>query len=69
MSAKETVKILLIKRAMTITSLAKKLSEQTGKKYTQQSLAKKINRDTLRYSEMEQISKILNYEIQFNEIK
>ena len=68
MSANETVKILLIKSAMTVTKLAKILTETTNKKYTQQSLSKKILRDTLRYSEMEQIAKILGYEIEFKKI-
>ena len=53
---------------MTVTKLAKILTENTNKKYTQQSLSKKILRDTLRYSEMEQIAKSLGYEIEFKKI-
>ena len=68
MSANETVKILLVKRAMTITELAKRLTDLSGKKYTQQSLSKKILRDTLRFCEIEQIAKILGYKIEFKEI-
>ena len=63
MSSRETVKILLLKRCMTIKKLAEKMSEYTGKKYTRQSLSSKISRGSLRYDEMETIVKILNYKI------
>lgn len=36
MSAKETVKIMLLKRAMTVKKLAEKMSDFTGRKYTRQ---------------------------------
>ena len=34
MPARETIKTLLLQRCMTITELAKKLTELTGKKYS-----------------------------------
>lgn len=63
MSARETVKIMLLKRCMTITKLAEKMSEYTGEKYTRQSLSNKLSRNSLRYDEVEMIAKILNFKI------
>jgi len=68
MSTKETVKILLFKRDMTITTLAEKLTELTGKKYSRSGLSSKISRGYLRYNEMEQIAKILEYKIEFKDL-
>lgn len=68
MSARETVKILLLKRNMTITTLASKLTELTGQKYTRQSLSNKISRSSLKFDEVENIAKVLNYKITFEDI-
>lgn len=67
MSAKETVKIMLLKRNMTITKLAEKMAEHTGQKYTRQSLSSKLSRNSLRYDEVEIIAKILNFKITIEE--
>lgn len=63
MSAKETVKIMLLKRAMTVKKLAEKMSDFTGRKYTRQSLSNKISRSSLKYDEVEIIAKILDFKI------
>ncbi len=63
MPARETVKIMLLKRAMTITKLAEKMSEFTGQKYTRRSLSNKISRSSLRFDEVEIIAKILDFKI------
>ncbi|MBO6180198.1 LLM class flavin-dependent oxidoreductase [bacterium] len=68
MSSKETIKILLYKRGMTITKLAQILTETTGHKYTRQSISNKLARNSIRYNEMEIIAKILNYKIEFVDI-
>ena len=68
MSSKETVKILLVKREMTIKTLAEKLTELTGKNYSRSSLSSKINRSSLNYDEMEDIAKVLGYKIVFEDI-
>ncbi len=63
MTAKETVKIMLIKRNLTVANLAEKMSDYTGQKYTQSSLASKISRGTLRFDEVEIMAKILDFKI------
>ena len=64
-----TIKLLLIKRGMTITELAKRLTELTGKKYSRESLSHRISRSSIRYDEMELIAKILDFEIEFKNKK
>ncbi|MBR1424362.1 hypothetical protein IJ579_02225 [bacterium] len=68
MPAKDTVKILLYKRGLTIKKLAEKLTEATGHKYTRTSLSNKISRSSLRFDEMEAIAKILEYKIVFEDL-
>lgn len=68
MPSRETVKILLFKKNMTITHLATEMTKLTGQKYTRQSLSSKISRSSLRFDEMEVIAKILNYKITFEDI-
>ena len=64
MSVREQVKILLLKRNMTITELAIRMTEYTGKKYSRQNLSNKLSKRTLRYEEFEIIAKILGYRIE-----
>ena len=68
MPAREEVKYLLLKKKMTIIELAKELTEKTGHKYTRQGISNKLHRGTLRFDEVEEIAKILGYEIKFKEI-
>jgi hypothetical protein len=63
MSAKEQLKIMLLKEGLTIKKLAVILSEKTGRYYTQQSISHKLFRGTLRFDEFEDIVKILGYKI------
>ncbi len=65
MPSKEIVKILLIKRGMTITKLAEKLSNFSGKEYSRANLSDKISRSAIRFDEMEKIAQILGYKIEF----
>ena len=65
MPAREDIKTLLLKRCMTITKLAKRLSEATGRKYSRSALSSRLSRNTLKYKEFEQIIKILDFKIDF----
>ena len=69
MSSGKIVRIWLTERYMTITELSKRMTAETGRKYTRQSLSKKISRNSLKYSEMEIIAKILNYKIEFIDLE
>lgn len=61
------VKMLAAKKGITMTSIAKYLSEKSGKKYTIDGLSKKLRADTIRYSEMKLIAEALDYELVFKE--
>ncbi|MBQ8459979.1 hypothetical protein IJ541_07740 [bacterium] len=63
LNAKEIVKLLMSRSAVTQKELAKVLSEKTNKKYTPSSLSHKLGRGTISYDEVNLIFDILGYEI------
>ena len=63
-SAREVVKILLMKNKVSLSKLARMLSTEDKKVY-QQSLSAKLINGTLKYNEMVQICELLGYEIEF----
>ena len=63
MNVREEVKIMLFSKGMTITELAKRMSEMGDKKYTQSLISHKLKSDSLKYSEMKMICEILGYKI------
>ncbi len=65
MDARREVKILLSKRAQTMKALAEKLSEATGKYYSQQNLNYRLRTNSLKLSEMDSICNILGFKIVF----
>lgn len=65
-NAKEVLTIILMKENLSITQLAKKLTELTGKKIYQQTISAKLINGTLKYNEMVTICELLGYEIAFN---
>ena len=71
MNVREEVKIMLTSKCMTIKELAKRMTELTGKNYSQSLISHKLADESLRYSEMKLICKILGYRIyiDFDEIR
>ena len=63
MNIREEVKIMLASKCMTLTKLAEQMTELSGKKYSQSLLSHKLSQDSLKYSEMKLICKILGYRI------
>lgn len=63
MHIREEIKILLLKEKTTITKIAEKMTEITGRKYTMRSLSQKLMRGSLRVDEYKLIAEILGYEI------
>lgn len=63
MTVKEDIKSLLAKESCTITDMAEKLTNKTGKKYTVKTLSQKLTNGTLRYDEYKNIIEILGYKI------
>ena len=63
MNVREEVKIMLGSKCMTLTELAKKMTELSGKNYSQSQLSHKLANESLKYTEMKMICKILGYRI------
>ena len=68
MSVRESIKLLLIKENMTLTELAKEVSEKTNKKVTVDGLSKKLQKETMKYNEAEFLVETLGYKIKFEKI-
>lgn len=62
------VKMLAAKQGLTLTYVAKYLSEQLDKEITLDNLSKKLRGDTIRYSEMKLIANALGTELIFKDI-
>ena len=62
---------MLASKCMTLSKLAEKMTELSGKTYSQSLLSHKLIDESLRYTEMKMICKILGYRIyiDFDEIR
>lgn len=69
MTAKEFVKILLAKEAITLKELAFIAREKSGKNYTPDGICHKMRLGTLRFEEVELFTKILGYKIELKKIE
>ena len=68
MKTKEQVKSLLALENVSLTQVAQKMTEITGKHYSMQNLSQKLSRKTIKFEEVVLISQILGYEIKFEKI-
>ena len=68
MTIKEDIKMLLAKKATTMTQLAEKLSNNNNK-ITVQSISKKLSKGTIKFEEVRKILDILGYDIEYKERK
>lgn len=65
MDEKKYIKAKLALKQMTMSELAEKMSELSGKKYTRDSINGKFYRESLSVKEMKLIAKILNFTIEY----
>ncbi len=66
MSIREDIKMLLAKKAMTMTELADKMSTRE-KSITVYNLSKKLRLNTIKFEEVRTILEILGYDIVYKE--
>ena len=66
---KQQIQIALIERNMKLTDLYNQLKERYNKEYSLQNLSSKRNRNTLKYSEVQEIADILQYDIVWKDSK
>ncbi len=65
MTARDEIKILLLKNHMTMTKLAEKMTAFSGRKISQSGLSQKLAKGSLRYDELMAICEILGYDLEF----
>jgi len=65
MSVRTDIKTLLAENGVSITYIAEKLSEITGKTYSRSNISQKLIRKTLKYEEAKMIGEILGYDLKF----
>lgn len=65
MDIRSDIKSILAKKAITLTQLAKIMSENTGKIYTVKSLSGKLARESLSYKEAILIADIIGCKLEF----
>lgn len=69
MTVREDLKILLIKENITLTAVAKILSDELNKNISADNLSQKLRKGTLRYNDVKTIAEALGYEIRFEKVK
>ena len=63
------VKMLSAKKGITLTQIAKYLSDNSEKDYNIDKLSKKLRADTIRYQEMKLIVEDLNMQLVFQDVE
>lgn len=66
MSIREDIKMLLAKKAITMTEIAKRLSTPDNN-ITVQSLSKKLSKKTIKFEEVREILDVMGYDIEYKE--
>jgi hypothetical protein len=65
MPIREEIKSILAKENLTMSDLAEKISEKTGKNCSLQSISQRLLRGTLTFNDAEVIAEILGYDLKF----
>ena len=65
MGVKKDIKMLLLENDITITDIAKEMTNRTGKYFSRSNISQKLLRGTLKYEEAQLIGDILGYELKF----
>ena len=69
MTIRTKIKSLLANEDITMKSVAEELSKVKNRKITLDSISKKMAKDTIRYTEVEEILDLIGYEIEFKKIR
>lgn len=65
MSIRTDIKTILAENDVSITQLAKDMTQRTGKFYSQSNISQKLLRGTLKFEEAKLIGEILGYELKY----
>lgn len=65
-STKHLIKGMLLMRDVSLTKLAEELNRRFGYSFTQSNLSRKLNTDTVKWSELRDITMVLGYNIRIS---
>ncbi len=65
-STKHLIKGMLLMRDVSLTRLAEELNRRFGYSFTQSNLSRKLNTDTVKWSELRDITAVLGYNIRIS---
>lgn len=68
-SVREVVKMMLLRRNVSLSALAKEMNERYGYSLTQSNLSRKLINETVKYTEFQDIATILGYKVRLDENK
>ena len=68
-SVREIVKMMLLRRNVSLSSLAKSLNDKYGYNISQSNLSRKLINETVKWSEFQDIAAILVYKVRLDENK
>lgn len=68
-SVREIVKMMLLRRNVSLSSLAKSLNDKYGYNISQPNLSRKLINETVKWSEFQDIAAILGYKVRLDENK
>lgn len=68
MSFKNNLKATIVQSGWTMTRIVEELNKRHGRCNTVQNFSSKLNRESLKYTEVEEILSIIGYEISWNKV-
>lgn len=68
-SVREIVKMMLLRRNVSLSTLAKSLNDKYGYNISQSNLSRKLINETVKWSEFQDIAAILGYKVRLDENK
>lgn len=68
-NVRETVKLMLLRRNVSLSALAKSLNDVYGYSLTQSNLSRKLINETLKWGEFQDIAALLGYKVRLDENK
>ncbi|MBP3925467.1 LLM class flavin-dependent oxidoreductase [bacterium] len=69
MNIREEIKVIIARRGTTLKRVCELLSEKTGKFYSYNNISNKMHRGTVKFSEVQQIFEILDYELCYKDLR
>ena len=69
MDIKTEIKVVIARRGTTLKKVCEELSKVTGKYYSYNNISNKMTRGTIKFNEVQEIFKILGYELSYTAVK